>query len=395
MAKVYSKALDKNISVERIIGQINGKLRGPTIVFLAGIHGNEPAAVFALHQVFRALRFDEIYGNVYGIAGNLWALERGTRYQKEDLNRIWDDEHIQQLERANELDAERKEQKEVYEILRGILQKENGPFYFLDLHTTSSETVPFMTVNDNLLNRKFSSQYPVPMILGIEEYLEGPLLSFVNELGYVAFGFEGGQHDSLTSIDNHIAFIHLTLIYAGCLNGGSILLGKHFSQLAESSHDVQNVYEIYYRYKINDGENFTMLPGFVNFQQVKKGSTLAKNNNHFVYATHDGNIFMPLYQGQGDDGFFAIRTIPSYFLKLSVVLRKVRLDQFLRLLPGISRPKGKKNALLVNKKIARFFAKDFFHLLGYRSQKVNGHHLLMKNRERFSRTKDYSNANWY
>ena len=35
---------------------------------------------------------------------------------------------------------------------------------------------------------------------GIEEYLNGPLLSYINELGYVAFGFEGGQHDDISAI---------------------------------------------------------------------------------------------------------------------------------------------------------------------------------------------------
>lgn len=233
------------------------------------------------------------------------------------------------------------------------------------------------------------------MVLGIEEYLDGPLLSYINELGYVAFGFEAGQHDTKESIINHQSFIMLTIMLTGNIIGGQKLFEKHFKQLDQLSQGLRKVFEIYYRYKIQEGENFVMKPGFENFMKVEKNTLLAESNGKKIFATHKGSILMPLYQGLGDDGFFAIRPIPKFFLNLSVILRKVRFDQFLRLLPGVSRPIGPKNMLLVNLKIARFFTKDFFHLLGYRSKKINGHHLLMKNRERYARTSDYRSAKWY
>jgi hypothetical protein len=74
-----------------------------------------------------------------------------------------------------------KQQLFIQETINLILEEESGPFYFFDLHTTSSDTIPFITVNDSLLNREFTSMYPLPSILGIEEYLEGPLLSYINE----------------------------------------------------------------------------------------------------------------------------------------------------------------------------------------------------------------------
>jgi hypothetical protein len=69
-------------------------------------------------------------------------------------------------------------------------------------------------VNDSLINRKFSTQNPVPMILGIEEYLDGALLSYINDLGYVSFGYEAGQHDDIASLENQIAFIYLSIVFA-------------------------------------------------------------------------------------------------------------------------------------------------------------------------------------
>ena len=51
MAEVHSKALNRSITVDRIIGQLIGEERGPCIIYTGGIHGNEPSGIFALQQV--------------------------------------------------------------------------------------------------------------------------------------------------------------------------------------------------------------------------------------------------------------------------------------------------------------------------------------------------------
>jgi predicted deacylase len=53
MTKVFSKALNETIEVDRIIGEIKGTQPGPTLIFTAGIHGNEPSGIFALHKVLK------------------------------------------------------------------------------------------------------------------------------------------------------------------------------------------------------------------------------------------------------------------------------------------------------------------------------------------------------
>jgi succinylglutamate desuccinylase len=50
-----------------------------------------------------------------------------------------------------------------------------------------------------------------------------------------------------------------------------------------------------------------MHPGFTNFQKVKKGELLAHDNKGEIICPHVGLILMPLYQKQGEDGFFLIR----------------------------------------------------------------------------------------
>ena len=399
MTKVYSTALDQSIEVERMIGHIHGEQPGPTMIFLGGMHGNEPSGVFALHKVLHELneKNTPIKGNIYAISGNLWALAKGERYHTKDLNRMWTGENMDLLV-AGKLESDCQdtaELLELYQLIQGILKQDAGPFYFMDLHTTSSETIPFVLVNDSLVNRKFTEQYPVPMILGIEEYLKGPLLSYINELGYVAFGYEAGQHDDLASIENHIAFTYLTLKFAGSINEEDINYYHYYEQLAKTSVDSKYVYEISYGFRLKEGDSFIMKPGFVNFQHVKKGQEMAIKNDVPVIASYTGRIFMPRYQNVGEDGFFEIRKVSPFLLQLSAVLRKIYFENLLVLLPGVRWESSKHDALIVNRKVARFFAKQFFHLLGYRSRRVNKTHLVMKNREAASREKEYYGAIWY
>ena len=131
------------------------------------------------------------------------------------------------------------------------------------------------------------------------------------------------------------------------------------------------------------------------FQRIHKGQELAEFNKQTIVASSGGKIFMPLYQDQGNDGFFIIRNIPKVFLKLSAVLRKIRLDNWLTLLPGVRWKTKEKHALIVNRKLALFFTKDFFHLLGYRSKMIDKNHLIMKNRETITRKKDYQDTSWF
>ncbi|MGB3152399.1 MAG: succinylglutamate desuccinylase/aspartoacylase family protein [Maribacter sp.] len=399
MAKIYSKALKKYIDVGRFIGQIRGGLPGPTLIFVGGVHGNEPSGIFALHQVLNSLKAktEKLHGNIYALAGNLPALEKGIRYQKEDLNRIWNLKRIEEsFSKTDELeDSEVKEALKLYQCIDTILKKESGPFYFIDLHTTSSPTEPFITVNDNLLNRKFTKQYPVPLLLGIEEYLEGTFLNYINDMGYVAFGFESGQHDALVAIENHIAFIYLSLVFAGSLPKSEIAFEKHYKLLKKTTHHLASCYEIVYHYKIEKNEQFEMLPGFKNFESIPKGSPIAISDEQSVAVPQTGNIFMPLYQKKGNDGFFIIKPVPIIFLRLSAILRKLHIDYLLPFLPGISWVAKKHDALLVDLKIARFFAKKFFHLLGYRNRQLGDTTLTIRNREANSLKEMYRRAPWY
>lgn len=209
------------ITFKRVLGHLIGEQNGPTVVFLCGIHGNEPAGVKAINQVFNKIveNKNHVHGHCYAIAGNLNALQKKVRFQDMDLNRIWTLNNVARIleNGPNPNIHEEQELTELHAILFEILQKHPPPFYFIDLHTTSAESPPFLVVNDSLLNRRFVSHYPLPIVLGIEEYLEGALLSYMNELGFVAFGFEGGKHDSPEAVSNCENFVRSTLLLTGTI----------------------------------------------------------------------------------------------------------------------------------------------------------------------------------
>ncbi len=380
--------------LSRIIGQIQGEFSGPCLIFIAGIHGNEPAGVTALQDVFKTLEQSKatLFGSVYGLAGHLWALERGLRYEKQDLNRLWDQERVAAINTGNFIPQteDDKQQLALYQTLGQILKKEKGPIYFFDLHTTSAPTRPFMTVNDSLLNRRYTQQYPIPMILGIEEYLDGPLLSYLNQLGYVSFGFEAGQHQDTAAIDNHIAFIYLSLVYTGAISKHHIDFERYFDRL----NDQQQIFEIFHREAIAPTDHFKMSPGFLNFQSVKKGTLLAHCNGIPIYASKATQLFMPLYQEQGADGFFFIRAVEPFFLRLSTLSRKLKLDKLLKYLPGVKRVKNTTNALFVDKRVVRFLRRPILHLLGFRSKEMGETHLLIRHREVHTHSSSYKNCHW-
>ena len=384
---------------ERIIGKVASGRPGPTVIFFGGIHGNEPAGVRALEAVFNALESGEVSlesGTVLGIKGNLQALDRKQRFLVHDLNRIWGRQRLSETlqKREKELSPEERELRALYDGLQEVFANCEPPFYFIDLHTTSSQTLPFITINDSMINRKFSELFPVPVILGIEEYLEGPLLSYINELGYMAMGFESGQHDDPAAIQSAEDFIWLTLYYSGAIPVFNDQQKCH-DRLKEAARSDHHFYEVYYRHRLEDVHAFKMKEGFRSFQPLPKGTLLATDNGSPVEMTRGGILFMPLYQKQGEEGFFLIRRTPAWALKISSGLRRWNIHRALSWLPGVSWADQEKDRLVVNLHVARFLSKPFFHLLGYRSRERDKAHLILSNREHKARDPEYANTFWY
>ena len=371
------------INGEHLIGKFVGDADGATLIVVGSVHGNEPSGAIALRKISQKLENlrDKLRGRVYLLAGNTRALIQGVRFVDSDLNRHWTSENIaRNKSRVSPQIAEDHEQKKLLDIFEEILETARAEVFALDLHSTSAEGLPFATVGDTLRNRRFAQKFPVCILLGIEEQLEGTMLEYLNNAGAVTFGFEGGQHDSAEAVENHKALVWLALVNSGILaEKDAPDFEKHRQNLSKASGNGRIV-EVRRREAIVPEDEFEMNPGFQNFDEIKRGQMLAKNKRGTIKASESGLILMPLYQKQGEDGFFIGREVAPFWLQLSAVLRKLKIGDLVRVLPGVWRHPLDAESLVVNTRVARFFPLQIFHLLGFRKERWRDNQLVVSRR---------------
>jgi succinylglutamate desuccinylase len=370
---------------ERQIGRAGSADRGPSMIVLGGIHGNEPAGVKAARRVLSLLERErpELAGEVVFLAGNLTALRAGVRFIHTDLNRHWKPETITRLreQAAKGESVEDRELRELLGALAGVADGASGELFFLDLHTSSADGPPFVTVGDTLRNRRFARSVPLPLILGLEEQVDGALLEHLNNCGCVTMGVEGGQHEAETSVDHLEAAIWLTMVSTGILDAGSRPgLELHRERLSRASREYPRVVEVRHRHPVRPSDRFRMEPGFGNFHPIERGRLLAHAAGTPVRAPQSGLLLLPLYQGQGNDGFFVSREVRPYWLWISAVLRRLRVGRLFPLLPGVRRYAGDGRALIVDTEIARWYPLEVFHLFGFRKLRHVGNDLVVSRR---------------
>ncbi len=373
------------VDYPRVIGRHSGAAPGPTILVVGGMHGNEPSGVIACQRVLDRLRDmpGEFRGEFVALVGNTRALARGVRFLEHDLNRQWLPETVAAL-RANGTprSAEDAEMLDLLGRMDEAIARARGPVVFVDLHTSSAEGVPFITIGDTLRNRTFARRYPLPVILGLEEQIDGALLEYMNNLGYTTIGIEAGQHASEEAVLHEEAGLVLALVFAGCIDKSQVPDYDALYELLRAARGhVPRVVEVLSRHPIRHGDGFAMVPGFSNFDFVRKGQILATDNAGEIRARRDGRVLLPLYQGQGDDGFFICRRVPSIWLAVSRGLRKLKIDRLAHLLPGVRLHPGRPDTLVVDTRTARVFPLQVFHLLGYRKLRRSGRVLLVTRRK--------------
>jgi len=387
MAERDTTIVEPAAKVPRVLGRIRGEMPGPTLLVVGGIHGNEPAGIAAARRVLERIEAERprLRGQFVALAGNLAALERGSRFVDEDLNRRWHPRQVGALRGMVPASLDAVEDREQAELLKAIdqcLENATGEGFFLDLHTCSASGCPFVTVGDTLRNRAFASNVPLPLILGLEEQVDGALLEYLNNLGLVTLGVEGGRHDSPSSVNHLEAVLWIALVAAGLVPEDLPGLDEHRALLARAAAGTPRVVEVRYRYGVREGDGFRMEPGFRNFHAVQKGDMIARDDCGEIRAPSNGRILLPLYQGQGDDGFFLARDVKPLWLKTSKTLRRLRLGNLVRYLPGVRPHHEWHGTLVVDTRVARYFPLDLLHLLGYRKLRREGSFLLV-NRRRF------------
>ena len=377
---------------EHVIFRCDGAPDGPTLLVFGSLHGNEAAGAHALLRVSEKLASikPRFLGRVVFLAGNTRAIAKGKRYIDADLNRHWTHKNIADNRKDNigKL-SEDIEQSELLSILTELLETARDEVYVLDLHSTSAAGVPFATVGDTMRNRHFAMQFPVTILLGIEEQLDGTLLEYLSGLGTVTLGFEGGEHYAESTVDTHEALIWLALLNSGLLAEDDVPDRSKHRNTLEDATGKPRIIEVRYRHAISADQQFEMKHGFRNFDLIQKDQILANDLNGAIYAKESGMILMPLYQKLGDDGFFVGRGVAPFWIWLSGIVRRLRLANLMPLLPGVRRSLTDSNTLEINTAIARFFPLQIFHLLGFRKLRWQGD-LLRVSRRRFDTVSPFS-----
>ncbi len=398
----------------RVVGRWEGDPKGPLLLVTGGIHGNEPAGLLAAERMF--LEAGEtapggFHGTLAVLAGNLPALERGVRYLDEDLNRIWLAERM--AAPADAPSVEERQRDALRSALRAEVERhraraaaagvEPGEVHFMDLHTSSAPGLPFGLIGDTLRNRRFARALPSPIILGLEEQVDGALLEWLNQRGVVTLGFEGGQHETGEAVDNHAAALWLGMAAAGCLGPGHekpwksphAEVRESWRRLASQAEGLPRFLEIRYRHPVRAEDGFRMRPGYRSFQRVVRGEVLAYDREGPIRAFYDARILLPLYQEKGADGFFLARGLSRFWLGVSAALRRLRCDRCVTLLPGVHRARRDDpdcplprhlededltHYLFVDPRVARWFTIEVFHLLGYRKRRSHDRCLVVSRR---------------
>lgn len=360
----------------RRLGRYTTGRPGPTVVVCGGLHGNEPAGALAAQRVLARLEQERppLRGQFLAVAGNRAALAAGRRYLAVDLNRAWQRDRISAVRDGEARNAEEEELGALLEVFDAL---EEGPWIVLDLHTTSGESPPFVIMSDTLRNRRIAFALSATVILGLEETVDGTLLGYLTERGHTAMVVEAGRHDAPGSVDVHEAVIWTGLVAVGALAARDVPdFAAHRARLREANRDLPRVVELRHRHAVVKNDGFRMAPGYRGLQPVAEGELLGHDRNGEVRAPERGRIVLPLYQEQGDDGFFLVRRVGRTWLGLSALLRRLGLGRVVPWLPGIERHPTRPDSLRVDRRVAHRTVVGLLHLLGYRRRRPDGTHLV-------------------
>lgn len=227
---------------------------GPAeIAVVGGIHGDEPCGVHAVETLLADP--PALEKPVKFIVANERAIEAGTRYVDEDLNRAF----------PGDPDGKTHERR-----LAASLADELVGCEILALHSTQSHPEPFALVNRvETFERRICRHLSVDAVVETCDFTEGRLFEVSPRLVEVECGYQG----SATAAENAVSITRGFLAATGALstpitaNGGS---GDH------------PIYRLTHRLPKDPAEHYEVLVS--NFSRVAAGEPYARADNREYVA---------------------------------------------------------------------------------------------------------------
>lgn len=318
--KVFVGMETRKLNYDRVVAEFEGSEKGPLVIAFGALHGNEKAGVKALQYLQKMLEVEHITnpdfafkGNLVGIIGNHKAYNQGERFIDIDINRHWDPEYISQI-RSKPFQQLKAEDLEILQVLKIIDEAihlfKAEKMYILDLHTTSSDGGIFTIPSMDEESQEIAKSLYATVIKGMIDNIKGTTLHYFNSSNFTipttAITFESGQHEDPKSVNRAIAAAINFLRTIGCVESRDVE-NIHDKVLKDFVEEFPKLTKLVVRHNVKEGDDFKMLPGFKNFQKVKKDDLLATDKNGNIYAPEDGRLLMPLYQKKGEDGFFLVK----------------------------------------------------------------------------------------
>jgi succinylglutamate desuccinylase len=316
--------------MDRLIGSYEGQKKGPLVLVLGAVHGNEPAGVEAFQGVLDMLEKEHLHhpdfifsGKILGFIGNIAAFQQNKRFIRQDLNRMFNYDWVEQVIAQSPSNFE-DEDYELVALLQAIQQEivayQPHELIILDLHTTSADggifSIPLESDPESI---RMATALHAPVVMGLLAGLDHTFMHYANHSNSVfratnravhTVAFEAGQHNDPLSVNRCVSAIISLLRAVGCMMEKDVS-NQHDEILRKYAKDLPKLTYITHVQHIAEGERFKMRPGYINFKFIYKGEYLADNEKGPILAPSDGHILMPLYQTQGVDGFFIVNTQPN------------------------------------------------------------------------------------
>lgn len=319
--------MNRVVNKNRIIGERIGNKPGPLMIVFAQIHGNEPAGYKAVGELFKAIDLEylknpnfEFCGRIVALQGNMKAAQAGVRYIKKDLNRSWLPKEIDRIRKTKaieSLDPEDQEIKENLDLIDTYIDLCQPPrVVVLDLHTTTAHGGLFTIPSQNPEARRIGLSMHAPVLHGFLDGLKGTTLHYFSqenfEVDINAVCFEAGQHQSEDSYKHAVSAIIQCFKSIDGFYAKDIEI-KHDQLLEERSKGLPLEAKLVYVHRVDPSDHFRMTDTKIynNFDPIAEGEILAYDKNGPIKSPYGGLILMPLYQKQGDDGFFIIQEITA------------------------------------------------------------------------------------
>lgn len=273
-----------------------------TVSIMAAQHGNEVVGVHVLNALLPHI--PKIKGGVLGMIGNVEAYKKGTRYDEEDMNRVW--EKVMHAIKTGDMSVLKSyEALRAYDHLAPHLLHTD---YFYDIHATINESAPMLLTPTDAID---GANLDLLAEFGIHNLIYGKKLlakdnkpvyadSFVNQYGR-GFGVtvEAGWLGDTKLAPKIVAAICSILKKLNKLNEADVPI---------TMKDVRTWY--FDAYKAHTNVPYT--PGltfdrvFENGEEISAGTVLAYTNSGPITAQTDSHIFFQKSQKSLDAGKVAV-----------------------------------------------------------------------------------------